>query len=154
MSVSVSLRPVVEADEPFLRQIFLAGRPELAALPESLIDLQRVAQRSQYDRDFPDNVDHILEAENPVGRCWTWRGPAEHRLLDLVVLNAYRGRGIGRSVLAMLADDAARQARPLRLSVWSANQTAIRLYRATGFEQYDEQNGYLLMQLSPVGIHR
>lgn len=149
MMPSVAVRPATPADEPFLHMVFLAGRPELALLPEPLIDQQRAAQRRQYDRDFPENIDQIVERDHPVGRCWTWQGPAEHRLLDLVIMDSYRGQGIGRSVLAMLATAAERGQLPLRLSVWSGNVAARRLYDSAGFEAYDEQNGYLLMQRGP-----
>lgn len=149
LSTTLSVRPITAADEPFLRTIFLAGRPELSLLPAALIELQLTAQRRQYDQQFPGNVDHVIERGEPVGRCWTWRAATEHRLLDLVVLDIYRGQGIGRSVLAMLAEAAEQQQLPLRLSVWPTNDIALRLYRAAGFEQYDEQNGYLLMQRLP-----
>lgn len=149
-TVTVSIRPVCDADEAFLQQVFLAGRPELRPLPASLVQLQRQAQRAQYDAAYPGNVDHLIFAGQPVGRCWLWRAETEHRLLDIAVLDRYRGQGIGRSVLAQLAEAADRAGVPLRLSVWSANAIAVQLYRSAGFEQYDEANGYLHLHRLPT----
>lgn len=146
----VSLRPIAATDESFLHTVFLSGRPELTVLPDQLIALQLQAQRSQYDSSYPGHADFVIDIDGvDVGRCWLWRTEAEHRLLDLVVLPDHRGRGVGRSVLTTLVAAAAHADVPLHLSVWSGNEPAIQLYRSFGFEQYDEQHGYLLLQLLP-----
>ena len=155
---AAALRPVIAADTSFLQAMFRDARPELAGLPAELIALQQRAQQAQYQAVYPGHADYVIVlgadgSDDPaavdVGRCWLWRSETEHRLLDLVVSPTYRGRGVGRSVLTTVAAAAAREQLPLRLSVWSANQAAIQLYRSFGFEQYDEQHGYLLLQLMP-----
>ena len=150
LTSAASLRPAGTADDLFLREVFLSGRPELVGLPAPLIALQQQAQRSQYDSAFPGHTDFIVSVDAvDVGRCWLWRSQTEHRLLDLVVLPAHRNLGFGRSVLTSLAAAARLAGRPLRLSVWAANRPALQLYRSFGFEPYDEQHGYLFLQLLP-----
>ncbi|HYP52699.1 MAG TPA: GNAT family N-acetyltransferase [Pyrinomonadaceae bacterium] len=54
---------------------------------------------------------------------------------DLVVLHAYRGRGLGRELLRRAEEHArAAGAKILRLGVLAANEQARGLYRASGFE--------------------
>lgn len=154
-STEVRLRPAGPADEPGLVAAFVAGRPELALLPAELVRLQLTAQRQQYSAAYPGTTEFVIaQHAEPVGRCLTWLGPDELRLLDISILAEHRGHGIGRSVLAGLASTAEQARVPLRLSVWSANEAAIRWYAASGFEQYDEWNGYRYLQLAEPGRAR
>ena len=142
ISEGLSQRPAGAADRDFLRRLFAESRPELALLPDEvrgpLIDLQFDSQLIQYRRSAPDAVDWILLADHdggtePVGRCYLSEGVEAHRLLDLVIRQQWRGRGLGRLVLERLQDGAARAGVPLRLSVWHDNLDALRLYRRLGF---------------------
>ncbi|MFL6161773.1 MAG: GNAT family N-acetyltransferase [Jatrophihabitantaceae bacterium] len=152
-------RPAQAADDDFLLALFAEARPELGLLPEpvreQLLRLQFEAQRRQYRADTPDAVDWILELHRgdeaeqaPVGRCYLRLGPDELRLLDLAVTERLRGNGVGSSVLEQLRTVAERAGVPLRLSVWQANDGAIRLYRRLGFVEDGDQDsagGYLRM---------
>ena len=155
----LSWRPAGPDDIELLRSLFAESRPELGLLPEpvrdQLLRLQFEAQRDQYRRNAPDAVDRIVEIDQdgwpePVGRCYLWAGPDEHRLLDLAVRPQWRGRGVGGAVLACLCADAARAGVPLSLSVWADNRAAQRLYRRLGFVQQDDvvAGGYLAMRWS------
>src|SRR4051812_3779707 len=87
-------RPATALDVDFLRAVFAESRPELALVPEpardQLIGMQLPSQLEQYRRDAPDAIDWILELDDgngaePIGRCYLWQGPSEHRLLDLAI---------------------------------------------------------------------
>jgi ribosomal protein S18 acetylase RimI-like enzyme len=59
-------------------------------------------------------------------------------ITDLIVLQDYRGRGIGRQLLAAAEEYAARHgARRLRVGVLAANAAAHRLYHSMGFRDYE-----------------
>lgn len=135
-------RPAAPADRDFLLTVFAESRPDLAAIPQTVRDqvvrLQFDSQLRQYRGTSPDAVDWVLEIECdgrpvPVGRCYLRQAAHEHRLLDLAMAAAWRGRGLGSAVLESLCGDAARAGVPLRLSVWHSNQGAIKLYRRHGF---------------------
>ncbi|MCW2542248.1 MAG: Acetyltransferase, family [Frankiales bacterium] len=157
----VSMRPVSAGDEQFLAELQADSRPDLRSLGlppvalASLLDLQRRAQRAEYDLRYPDAVDEVIEIDGrPVGRCWTALTRAELRLLDIAVLNDLRRQGIARAILARLVERAA-AARggcvPIRLMVWADNEAARRLYANAGFSEdnsADDITGYLALSLA------
>lgn len=142
-ATTVRARRSTGSDRAFLRALFAESRPELALLPEPVRDhltgVQFDSQSSSYRRAAPDAVDWILEIDGeggrpePVGRCYVWQQPHEHRLLDLAIRQAWRRRGIGSTVLERLRDEAGRAGVPLRLAVWADNGDALRLYLRHGF---------------------
>lgn len=147
---SVRLRAAVAGDDAFLRRLCLDARPELQLLPPRLVDLQITAQRTQYRRDHPQAVDEIVELEgSPVGRCWTAAADDGLQLLDFAVQADHRRRGIGRAVLDAVVDRAAAQGVAVRLTVWSANLDARRLYRRAGFAEVGDVGGHVVMRLAP-----
>lgn len=149
-TAAVTLRPAVAADGELLRRLYLEARPELRLLPEQLVDLQRHAQRRQYQADHPSSLDQIVEVDGePVGRCWIAPEPDGIRVLDLAVLADRRGQGTGRAVLEQVIARAAACGGNVRLSVWSANVGARRLYRAAGFTETGSQGGYVAMCREP-----
>ena len=143
----LSQRSSTVADNDFLLALFGESRPDLALLPEAirtqLIRMQFDFQLSQYRNSAPDAVDWILELDQsePVGRCYVWQTTTEHRLLDLAIRSRWRRHGLGSIVLARLCADAERAGVPLRLSVWQANQDALRLYQRHGFVTDDAESG-------------
>lgn len=146
----VSLRGTVARDDTFLRGLWLDARPELQLLPAELVDLQISAQRTQYLRNHPAAVDEIVELEGePVGRCWTAGVDGELHLLDLAVRADRRRRGIGRAVLDVVIERAAAHGVAVRLTVWSANADARRLYRAAGFTEFGQVGGHVVLRLVP-----
>ncbi len=121
--------------------------------------MQFDSQLSQYRASAPEADDWILELDpgtgpEPVGRCYLHRGPAEHHLLDLAIRAQWRGRGIGSAVLERLCAEAGQAGVPLRLSVWQANEGALRLYRRHGFVAEGESSdpaGYLRLRWTAEG---
>jgi ribosomal protein S18 acetylase RimI-like enzyme len=145
-AVIVSTRRVTAEDDGFLRDLFAESRPDLDLLPEAvraqLITLQYESRRDQYRASAPGAIDSIVEVEvdghvEPVGRCYFWQQPHEHRLLDLAIRPAWRGRGVGSTVLERLRAEAGRAGVPLRLTVWADNGDALRLYLRHGFVPED-----------------
>jgi ribosomal protein S18 acetylase RimI-like enzyme len=108
--------------------------------------MQFESQLGQYRSAAPDAVDWILELDlngqlEPVGRCYLQQAPVGHRLLDLAIRSRWRRHGLGSMVLARLCAEAERAGVPLRLSVWQANQDALRLYLRHGFVSDEDEPG-------------
>jgi ribosomal protein S18 acetylase RimI-like enzyme len=155
---AITLRPVRPADEEFLFQLYASTRAdELAPLgwspaqQTSFLRLQFDAQRRDYQARFPAAGHQlILVADRLAGRIWVARADAEIRLVDLALLPAAQGGGVGTRLLRSLIDEATQTSRPLRLSVLKNNHRAMRLYERLGFAVISDTDTYLQMEHRPV----
>lgn len=86
----------------------------------------------------------VLELEGRViGHGIVSAGAGEAHLLNICIEPAFRCRGLGRSLMLHLLDQArAHGARAIFLEVRPSNPGAIRLYQALGFEQIGMRRGY------------
>jgi ribosomal protein S18 acetylase RimI-like enzyme len=135
----IALRPVSPADDAFLFELYVSTRPDIAAL--GLGDAQRdvllrgqwLAQRHGYLARYPHGEHQLVLLDGrPVGRLWVAREPAELRLVDISLLPAHRGAGVGTELLRALQQEATVAGKPLRLSV-ARDNPARRLYVRLGF---------------------
>jgi ribosomal protein S18 acetylase RimI-like enzyme len=109
--------------------------------------MQFRARQSQYAEAYPTaQTELILINGEAVGELIVDRSPNAVRIVNVTVVEAQRGAGIGSTVLREEIESAARVGIPVRLSVWSDNIGARRLYERLGFEVTTERNGYLEMQ--------
>jgi ribosomal protein S18 acetylase RimI-like enzyme len=144
------LRPATEADSDLLLEIFESARPDFALIPlapnlkSELVAQQRRAQLLHYAAAYPGAQYLVLEADGTaVGQLILWQDDSELRIVDVAVLPAHRGRGLGHLLMTQLQHQAREARLPLRLAVWGWNDGALRLYRSLGFEQTGENAGYL-----------
>src|SRR5450755_1397194 len=99
----VSLQPVRPSDEPLLYQTFASTRADEMALTgwnaeqqEAFLRMQYEAQRRSYGMDMPDAEYSVIRRnENAVGRLILNRTPEEIHVVDIALLPAFRGLGIG-----------------------------------------------------------
>jgi GNAT superfamily N-acetyltransferase len=142
----VGVRRAGPADEEFLRSLFMdtkAAELGLDSLPpelrEGLLGQQWVARAAGYAHDFPGAVQYVaVDRDGPIGQLLVdRREDVAVRIVDISVVAAARGRGIGAGLLAVASTAAAAQNLPLRLSVATGNP-AIRLYQRSGFVVVNE----------------
>jgi ribosomal protein S18 acetylase RimI-like enzyme len=126
---AVELRPATPEDEAFLRALDAATQP--AGLPPQLVDLQFSARRQARAQLVPAaRHEVVLRGGRPVGEQAVQETGAQVHLVDLALLPAERGQGVGARLLADLQRRAG--SRPVRLSVL-AGSPARRLYERAGF---------------------
>lgn len=78
-----------------------------------------------------------------VGYCVLMWAPDEVHLLNLSIVQALQGRGIGECCLRWLADDVRRRGAPaLLLEVRPSNDRALRLYERVGMRRIGLRRGY------------
>lgn len=150
----VTLRPVEDADNAFLRDLYGSTRAdEIAQVPWSdeevsaFLDMQFTAQKTDYAARFPDAEHSIIEVDGQsVGRIWIDRRDAEIRLIDIALLPEARGGGTGTQLLERLQSEAERAAKPLRHSVYKTNLGALRLYERLGFQVVEDFETHVLME--------
>ncbi|MGH9666661.1 MAG: GNAT family N-acetyltransferase [Bryobacteraceae bacterium] len=149
----LSLRPVLPQDAAFVHQLVYETMYEQLfawtwnpAVREPLLKIQIEGQRTSYAVQFPQ-ADHgiILLDERPVGRLIVERGPEMHYLVDISILKAQRGRGIGTWILRALCTEADLMQKPLRLQVQIANR-AKDLYLRLGFHMIEDRQVAWLME--------
>lgn len=149
----VTLVPVGSGDEPFLQRLYATTRgEELTAWgwdqvqQAAFLQMQYRAQRLSYQQAYP-GADHalIIHQGQPVGRLLVHRGTAEIRLVDIALLPAWRGQGLGTTLLTQLKAEAAETDRPIRLHVLQGSP-AESLYRRLGFGPVDQHGPYLAME--------
>lgn len=144
----LSLRAARDADVPFLRALFETARPDaamLAAWPEDVrrpfLDQQFQFQTIHYARAHPDADRLLVIADGvPIGRMILWRRPEQWCVVDIALLPAWRGQGIGTLLLQRVKAAAATAAPCVRLSVDGRNP-ARRLYKRLGFTAVEEGDG-------------
>ena len=143
-SRSITLRPVVEEDDPFLLQVYASTREEELAGWDDLqkrvfVSQQYNLQKADYEGKYPEaKHDIILLAGVPIGRMWVDRTrPDEIRGVDIAILPEYRNSGVGFKLIQELLDEAKAGNKPFRIHVTNYNR-AIRLYERMGFVKTGE----------------
>jgi len=135
------VRPEDDADEAFLRELFVASWPLRDMLPEPLrsqqIDLHVAAFRRGLRGDVMRRI-VVDPAGAPVGRLIIdWRHEAGSYCDDIAVLPEHGGRGIGTALLKAWIEVAAAHGLGCALTV-APDNPARALYARMGFaEQRD-----------------
>jgi ribosomal protein S18 acetylase RimI-like enzyme len=140
------LRQAVPEDEQLLYALFaedraaqLAGTGMGEAQIQQLVEMQYRGRQMTYAAQFPQAEDSILLGEDgqPVGRLLLNRKPECWRIVDIAVLAAHRGRGLGTRVLEQCQRQATAAGAELELHVMQFNP-ARRLYERLGFKTIGE----------------
>ena len=155
-----SLRDCSAADEEFLVAVYASTRADELALtgwsaPEqdAFVRSQFAAQAAHYARCFPAHRTEIIVVDGQdAGRLIMNRdgGPDLH-LMDIALLPAVRGAGIGTEVLQSLLHEAAQAGRPMMLHV-EFNNPARLLYGRLGFVEVEDLDLYRRMRWHPPAL--
>jgi GNAT superfamily N-acetyltransferase len=152
----ITLRPVREADEAFLLGLYASVRaPELEAVPWTdeqkalFVRQQFDAQSTFWRENYTDTSFDVVELHGqPIGRMYVARWAREIRVVDIALVPAHRGSGIGTALFGELFDEADRTGRPVTIHVEMFNP-ARRLYERLGFTYKEDKGVYLLMERPP-----
>ncbi len=142
---TASLCPACPADKSFLFNLFAESQDQLTGLRSnevlwrSLVEIQYRGRAMSYAAQYPEAEDSILLGEDgqPAGRLLLDRRPDRWRIVDLTVLAARRGQGLGTGVVRQCQQRAAAAGARLELQVRPENP-ARRLYERLGFRVASE----------------
>jgi ribosomal protein S18 acetylase RimI-like enzyme len=141
------VRSASKADEYFLREMLLHAAFPPGAVKPALDEVLQDERLARYIVEWgrPGDGGVVAEAEGqPIGAAWYRRFPRNEPgygfisedvpELSIGVVPEMRGRGIGRTLLVRLIEQAQAEAIPaLSLSVSVRNPVAVRLYESLGF---------------------
>jgi ribosomal protein S18 acetylase RimI-like enzyme len=152
----MTLTPATEADREFLFEVYAASRDsEMAVVPwtdeqkRSFLRMQFEAQDKHYRAHYSTAQFLVIHHEGrPVGRLYVYESTDEIRLMDIALLPAWRGAGIGGALVRDILAQAASSGRRVTLHVEHHNP-ARRLYQRLGFRQVADEGVYLRMQWTP-----
>jgi ribosomal protein S18 acetylase RimI-like enzyme len=159
-SIDVSLRPICEEDRDFLRRLYASTRADelaqatdwSAEQKEAFLTQQFEAQHHHYQTYYAGaSFDIVVVGGEAIGRLYVARWEREIRLVDVALVPAARGRGIGTGLLRDLLAEGERTGRTVSIHVEQFNP-ALRLYRRLGFREVDENGPYFLMEWRPPDL--
>jgi ribosomal protein S18 acetylase RimI-like enzyme len=154
--LGVTYRTMTEADLPFVAELYASTRREEVAqtgwpreVREAFLAQQHRAQHSDYSRNYADAEWLIVEhGGEPVGRLYWRERPGAFEVIDISLLPAARGRGIGGAILRDGLEQARAAGKPVTIYVEKMNR-ARRLYERLGFAVAEDQGIYDLMRCRP-----
>lgn len=152
----LGFRPIRPEDSDFLRRLYASTREQELAVTDwsaeqkaAFLDQQFEAQHRHYQKHYPEaSFDLVLEDGEPIGRLYVSRWEREIRLVDVALVPAARGRGLGSALLRDLLAEGERTGKAVSIHVERFNP-ALRLYRRLGFRQIEEKGPYFLMEWRP-----
>ncbi|MFN7117494.1 MAG: GNAT family N-acetyltransferase [Saprospiraceae bacterium] len=155
------LRPITAADLPVLYDIYASTRAEEVALVPYWTDADKTAfltqqfnaQHQYYHEVYSAPDFNIIEMNNQVaGRLYLNRYSNDIRIVDIALLPAFRGQGIGTNILQDIFEEAAAKHCKVSIHV-EFNNRALNLYQRLGFQAIELRNGvYYLMEWTPAPI--
>ena len=157
----ITFRSITDEDRDFLCALYASTRAEeLAPVPwpeeakRAFLAQQFQLQHTHYRNTYADADFWLILADGePVGRIYVQRTETELRVIEVSLVPAWRGRGLGSSLFAELIDEARRTQREITLHVESFNP-ARRLYARLGFRFIENRGVYDLMSWSPPAATR
>lgn len=153
---AVTLRPAGYEDAAFLRGLYASTREQELAVTDwsteqkaAFLTQQFEAQQHHYRTNYADaSFDVVVEDGEPIGRLYVARWEHEIRVVDVALIPAARGRGVGGALLRALLAEGARSARTVTIHVEQFNP-ARRLYHRLGFREVEPRGPYVLMEWRP-----
>ncbi len=121
-----------------------ADADDVAAVEKASFDVPWT--REMFWREVQNELTYYLLAlddENVVGYAGTWILSDEAQIMNFAILPSYRGKKIGRMMMARLIDDVKKRgAEKMTLEVRPSNKAAISLYTSFGFKDCGRRPHY------------
>lgn len=154
--LGVSYRPMTDEDMPFLAALYYSTRAEEVAqtgwpaeMQQQFLAQQFDAQHRHYQRHYADAEWLVIErGGEAVGRLYIEEWQSQIRIIDIALVPAARGLGIGAAIFEDTFDDARAKGKKVSIHV-EKNNPARRLYFRLGFEMIADEGVYDLLEWSP-----
>ncbi|RKP47421.1 GNAT family N-acetyltransferase [Trinickia fusca] len=145
-------RAIAPSDEDFLLRLYASTREEELKLTDwdeeerqRFVRMQFAAQQCAYN-SYPNAAFFLLLLDGePIGRVYLQDRETTLSIVDLSLLPAWRGQGIGGDVLKEVFSRAGVRQQAVRIHVEKLNP-ALRLYQRLGFRLLEDKGVYLLLE--------
>lgn len=138
------LCPAAESDREFLYDLYCQTMREVV---EGTWGWDDAWQRQDFQRRFDACRTFVVRSETgPVGGLLLNSTASSIDIVELQILPAYQGMGMGTAILKRLIDQAGRDGVDLTLSVAAANTRARLLYERLGFEVIGVDTPFIRMR--------
>jgi ribosomal protein S18 acetylase RimI-like enzyme len=147
------IRGRTHSDLPFLSRLYASTRQDEMRLVDWTGAQKAAFLQDQFEKQHRHYLEHypraqwlVIEREGtPVGRIYLERTSAEIRLMDVALLPAVRGQGVGSALMHALLAAGDQAGLPVSLHVEPFNP-AMRLYRRLGFDDVETRGYYQFMK--------
>jgi len=147
---SIQLIPAGAQDQGFLQALHASTRADEVRLwawdeaqTQAFLAQQFMAQQMGYRHQFGAEHDRIVHVDGTaVGRLFVAPVQGALQVVDIALLPAHRGRGIGTQLLRQVLQTAAGQGQSVRLAVLHGNP-ARHLYERLGFAVTSQDELYV-----------
>ena len=155
LSEGYRLRPETEDDTVFLIQLYATTRmaeleqtPWTADQKWAFVAQQFELQRLHYRTHYADTAFDVIEQNGiPAGRLYLQEVAGQFRIIDIVLMPEWRGKGVGTAILEALMDRARAVGKDIDIFVEKFNP-ALDWYRRLGFKEFEDMEVYLEMRWS------
>ncbi len=153
LQAGFGLRERTQEDLAFLSQLYASTREDELRVVNWSDAQKAVFLQDQFDKQHLHYLAHypraqwlVIERDGaPVGRIYLEQTASEIRLMDLALLSAFRGQGVGTALMHALIAHADERGLTVSLHVEPFNQ-AMRLYRRLGFAEVETRGYYMFME--------
>ena len=156
MDRTLSFRPEQPADEAFLLQLYASTRAaEMQLVPwdnaqkEAFLRSQFALQTHHYRKYYADASFLIVQLDGQdIGRLYVHRSNKCLLVVDIALMPAYRGAGIGEQLIRDVLSEAAAAGKTVQIHV-ERNNPALRLYQRLHFRVLEDMGIHFLMEWAP-----
>lgn len=149
----IQFRPIQDTDLPFLAELYASTRAEEMAQVDWPAETVRAFLYDQFNLQHHHYQTHyrgtafevVLVDGVAAGRRYVARWDKEIRLVDIALMPAFLGCGIGRRLMAELVAESDRTGRPICLHV-EQNNRVLGWYHRLGFQVVDSHGIYFRME--------
>jgi GNAT superfamily N-acetyltransferase len=158
LPAGITLREETAADKDFLADLYASTREEELRPVAWDEARKRAFLRQQFDLQWAQYRQHyegaewliVLREAAPIGRLYLKTGSVEVRLMDVALVRAERGQGMGTALMRSILRYADGLGVPVSLHVEPFNP-AIRLYERLGFATVETRGIYCFMERPAPG---
>ena len=162
MNITLTMRPVRDDDEPFLKELraeFDSERLHLNSWPAELEEQKKILLATQFDAHTLDRAKADWDKTSCIvevggkkaGQFTVFQNSEEIRIADIVISKAFRGMGVGQAIIEGTQGECVQSKRPLRLHV-DMLSPALQFYQSLGFRLLEQRDTNYFMEWLPPNM--